>query len=102
MRILSLNTKLGELRARFGKRKKTVVTKTVMLDRYTNRRNERQNDDYRASTEPATKILKLKQNGFSIIYTFDINANIVMHHDLLTIRKTINQHCTRCACITCT
>lgn len=58
MRILNLNTKLGELRARFGKRKKTVVTKTVMLDRYTNRRNERQNDDYRASTEPATKILK--------------------------------------------
>lgn len=64
MRILNLNTKLGELRARFGKRKKTVVTKTVMLDRYTNRRNERQNDDYRASTEPATKILRLKKKWF--------------------------------------
>lgn len=68
MRILNLNTKLGELRARFGKRKKTVVTKTVMLDRYTNRRNERQNDDYRASTEPATKILKLKKWFFYYIY----------------------------------
>lgn len=64
MRILNLNTKLGELRARFGKRKKTVVTKTVMLDRYTNRRNERQNDDYRASTEPATLIMKLKKKWF--------------------------------------
>lgn len=64
MRILNLNTKLGDLRARFGKRKKTVVTKTVMLDRYTNRRNERQNDDYRASTEPATLIMKLKKKWF--------------------------------------
>lgn len=101
MRILNLNTKFRELRD-LVKGRKQLLQKTVMLDRYTNRRNERQNDDYRASTEPATKILKLKQNGFSIIYTFDINANIVMHHDLLTIRKTINQHCTRSACITCT
>lgn len=40
------------------KGRKQLLQKTVMLDRYTNRRNERQNDDYRASTEPATKILK--------------------------------------------
>lgn len=77
MRILNLNTKLGELRARFGKRKKTVVTKTVMLDRYTNRRNERQNDDYRASTEPATKILKLKKMVF-LLYIHSILMLILL------------------------
>lgn len=34
MWIFNLNIKLGEFRVRFGKRKKIVVIKIVMLDRY--------------------------------------------------------------------
>lgn len=41
MWIFNLYIKLGELRVRFGIRKKIVVIKIVMLDRYINRWNER-------------------------------------------------------------